>query len=126
MVTSEERIRILQMLQEGKITADEADRLLNALAQSAKTPPRTAPNRDKRQLKVRVTDMNSGKTKVNVNIPMGLISMGMKMGARFIPSDSDLGVNMEDLLAAIDSGETGKFVDAEDFEKGERVEVWVE
>lgn len=126
MVSSEERIRILAMLQEGKITADEADRLLNALGQSTKAPSRTTPMRDRRHLKVRVTDIESGRTKINVNIPMGLINMGMRMGARFIPTDSDLGVDIEDLMTAIENGETGKFIDAEDFEKGERVEVWVE
>ena len=36
MASSEERMRILSMLQEGKITAEEANRLLSALNQAAK------------------------------------------------------------------------------------------
>jgi hypothetical protein len=115
------------MLQEGKITADEADRLLNALAQSSnKSKPRPAPVRDRRQLRVRVTDLDSGRATVNVNIPMGLVNMGIKLGARFIPSDADLGMDMDELMEAIESGESGKIVDVENLDDGERVEVWIE
>jgi DNA-binding transcriptional ArsR family regulator len=126
MVSSEERLRILNLLKEGKITAEEASRLLSALSQSAyKTSRATASaGRSPRQLRVRITDIDSGRTKVNVTIPMGLVNMGLKMGARFIPGD--VNIDTEELKEAIASGQSGKWVDAEDFESGERVEVWVE
>ncbi|MBI5927974.1 MAG: hypothetical protein HY862_01585 [Chloroflexi bacterium] len=128
MVTSEERMRILNLLQEGKITAEEASRLLSALSQTAKAGPSSArpsaSGRIPRQLRVRVTDMKTDRTKVNVTIPMGLVNMGLKMGARFVPNDVD--VDMEEIKEAIATGQMGKLVDAENHEDGERVEVWVE
>ena len=128
MVTSEERMRILNLLQEGKITAEEASRLLSALTQTSKTGPSNArpaaSGRVPRQLRVRVTYMKTDRTKVNVTIPMGLVNMGLKMGARFVPNDVD--VDVEEIKEAIASGQMGKLVDAEDHEGGERVEVWVE
>lgn len=124
MATSEERLRILTMLQEGKITADEANRLLSALKESTGNVRASAPNRQPRQLRVRITDTSSGRNKVNVNIPMGLVNIGLKMGARFIPSDAD--IDIEHLKVAIENGEMGKLVEVEDSDSGERVEVWLE
>jgi len=94
--------------------------LLSALNQAAKAGPKRTP----RQLRVRITDVNTGRAKVNVNIPMGLVNIGLKMGARFIPSDAD--IDVESVKEAISNGQMGKIVDMEDSEDGERVEVWVE
>jgi hypothetical protein len=131
MTTSEERMRILQMIQEGKITAEEGAKLLEALGKSKKPPvpplpprPPHAPGRDARLLRVRITDLKTGKTKVNVNIPMGLVNVGIRLGARFMPTSAD--VDLDEIMAAIDAGTTGKVVDVEEVEEGERVEVWIE
>jgi len=94
MTSTEERMQILKMIQEGKITADEGARLLEALNASAKAEKRPpappimpgAPSSDSRWFRVRVTDLRSGRSKVNVNIPMGLVNVGLKMGARFAPN----------------------------------------
>ena len=83
-------MQILKMIQEGKISADEGAKLLevlNAGTKSDKRPPSPplppgAPGSDARWFRVRVTDLRSGKNKVNVNIPMGLVNVGLKMGAR--------------------------------------------
>jgi hypothetical protein len=123
MTTSEERMRILQMIQEGKITAEEGARLLQALGSGRPAQP-SPPSRDPRVLRVKVTDVNTGKTKVNVNIPMGLVNVGIKLGARFTPSSAN--VNYDEIMEAIKTGTSGKLVDLEDVESGEHVEVWVE
>ncbi len=131
MTTSEERMRILQMIQEGKITAEEGAKLLEALGKSKKPPVPPVPprpphplGRDARLLRVRITDLETGKTKVNVNIPMGLVNVGIRLGARFMPTSAD--VDFDEIMAAIDAGTTGKVVDVEEVEEGERVEVWIE
>lgn len=123
MASSEERKRILTMLSEGKITADEAHSLLAALGQGSQDRARTGA-RTPRQLRVRITEISSGRSKVNVNIPMGLVNIGLKMGARFIPSDAD--IDIAELKEAVASGQSGKIVEFEDTESGERVEVWLE
>jgi len=123
MTTTEERMRILQMIQEGKVTAEEGAKLLQALGSSRQSAPPT-PKRDPRTLRVRITDLGTGKTKVNVNIPMGLVNVGVKLGARFTPSSAE--IDYDEIMDAIQSGASGKLVDLEDLESGEHVEVWVE
>jgi hypothetical protein len=123
MTTSEERMRILQMIQEGKISAEEGASLLQALS-SGKPKTSGAPARDPRLLRVRITDMHSGKNKVNVSIPMGLVNVGIKLGARFAPASAN--INYDEIMDAIKSGASGKVADVEDLESGEHVEIWVE
>ena len=101
--------------------------LLAALTESRKAPsPPNMPivGSEARWFRVRVTDLATGKTKVNVNIPMGLVNVGIKMGARFAPGlESE---QMETIAEALRSGMVGKIVEATDEEDGERVEIFVE
>ncbi len=122
MTTAEERMRILQMIQEGKVTAEEGTRLLEALGSSRPATP--TPARDPRLLRVRITDLATGKTKVNVNIPMSLVTVGIKLGARFTPHSAN--VDYDEILEAIRGGASGMLVDMEDITSAEHVEVWVE
>jgi hypothetical protein len=74
---------------------------------------------------VRVVDLNSGKESVRVNLPIGLVNVGLKMGARFIP-DAEQETVMQDLAQALSQGMRGKIVDIVDEEEGQRVEIFVE
>jgi hypothetical protein len=126
MASTEERMQILKMIEEGKITAAEGAELLRALDQDSSGPQNqpikgaSAP----RWFRVRVTDLTSGKNKVNVNIPMGLVNVGIKMGARFAPEMD--GIEYQQIMDAIQSGQQGKVMDVTDDESGERVEIFVE
>jgi len=125
MTTTEERLHILQMIEEETITAQEGARLLAALGES--TPKREPPRSGAvppRWFRVRVTDLQSGKSKVNVNIPMGLVDVGLKMGARLVPDVE--GLDFAEMAEAIRQGVQGKILDVEDSEDGERVEIYVE
>ncbi len=121
MATAEERMKILEMVQAGKISPEEGARLLQALQAGSK---KASNGRDPRWLRIRVTDLKTGQAKVNVNIPMSLVSVGIKMGARFAPSGHD--INYSEVMDAIKSGTTGKIVDIEDQSEGEHVEIWSE
>ena len=120
---SEERARILQMISEGKITAEEGAKLLSALRGSSSARPPTRAG-TARWFRVRVTDMATGRTKVNVNLPLSLVKAGLKMGARFAPDMEEL--DWDELTIAIQEGASGKIVEVEDEEDGEKVEVFVE
>ena len=130
MPTSEERLRVLQLIQNGKITAEEGIRLLESLDSAAQAasenPGRTAVagGRGARWFRVRVTDTNSGKTRVNVRLPVNVLSAGMKMGARFSPEVQ--GLDMNELMTLIQSGATGQVLDVVDEQDCERVEVFLE
>ena len=123
MTTSEERIKILKMVEEGKLTPDEAARLLSTLGKSERRRVAAA-DVESRWLRVRVTDLATGKPKVNVNIPMRLVNVGLRVGARFIPDME--GVELGDLSQAIEEGMTGKIIDVVDEEDNERVEIFAE
>lgn len=120
MATTEERMTILNMVQEGKINAEEGVRLLQALQASKKK----VAGRDPRWLRIRVTDLKTGQSKVNVNIPMSLVNVGIKMGARFAPES--IGIDHQELMDALKAGTTGKIADFEDTAEAERVEIWSE
>ena len=124
MATTEERMKILKMIQEGKITAEEGAKLLAALRESRESSRQPAGQKETRKgwLRVRVTDMATGRAKVNVNLPLGLVDAGMNIATQFVP---EMGV--EELTEAIkQSTMTGKIVDVIDEEDGEHVEIFIE
>jgi hypothetical protein len=126
MASSEERMKILKMIEEGKLSAEEGTKLLAALSEKRMpTPPRPpgmpgAP----RWLRIRVTDVRSGRSKASVQIPLALVDAGMKIGAHFAPEVE--GVDMSNVMEALRSGVTGKIIDVTDEEDGEHVEIYVE
>ena len=124
MTTAEERMQILKMIEDGKIAPEEGAKLLSALGQKSAPPSPSTPGSDARWFRVRVTDAATGRSKVNVNIPMGLVNVGMKMGARFVPETSD--IDLEELFEQIRSGAHGKIVEVIDDESGEHVEIFIE
>ena len=127
MANSEERLKILKMIEDGKISAEEGAKLLAALSEGRRgpgmpTPPR--PPGGPRWLRIRVTDVNSGRSKASVQIPLDLVDAGMKIGAHFAPEVN--GVDMANVMQAVRSGMTGKIIDVMDEEDGEHVEIYVE
>ncbi|MEW5959825.1 MAG: hypothetical protein AB1801_19030 [Chloroflexota bacterium] len=130
MSLTEERLQILKMLEAGQINAEEAAQLLAALETATKkeqepATPSTPPGQGRaRWLRIRVTDEATGKRKVNVNLPLGMVNVALKVGAKFAPDIKDM--NLDELFEAIKSGAEGKIVDVQDEEDGERVEIFVE
>ncbi|MEX2144719.1 MAG: hypothetical protein WD740_08985 [Anaerolineales bacterium] len=120
MASSEERIKILEMIQDGKISAADGAKLLEALNRGAGRP--SAPRSDDgRYLRVRVTDLVSGRNKVSVNLPLTLVSAGIGIASKYVP-----GVDEVDLMEAIRSGMTGKVIDVIDEEGDDHVEIFIE
>jgi hypothetical protein len=132
MVTSEERLKILKMIQEGKITAEEGSQLIGALdSDSATVQPDPAKEvsgsprgKSGRWFHIRVTDKVEGKTRVNVRIPISLLQVGLKIGAKFSPEVEK--IDMDELTQFLNSNETGPIIDVEDGEENEHVEIFVE
>lgn len=127
MTTTEERMQILTMVAEGTITAEEGAKLLAALeSQAGKREPHAESGgpSDPRWFRVRVTDLETGKSKVNVNLPMSLVDVGARIGARFAPELETTG--FASIMDQIRAGAQGKIVEVEDVQDGERVEIYVE
>ncbi len=123
MADSDERMKILKMIEENKITAEEGTRLLAALSKGGRKRE-GAPAVEAKWMRVRVTDLDTGKTSVNVNLPIGLVNVGLRMGARFVPDME--GYEIEEISEALRQGLRGKIVDIVDEEEGQRVEIYVE
>lgn len=123
MSIEEERLQILKMVEARQISAAEGAKLLAALERTDKGAE-SGPSRQPRWFRVRVTDLRTGKTKVHVNIPMGLVNVGLKMGARFAPNVE--GLDSEQITRAIREGLQGKIIDVEDESDAERVEIFIE
>ena len=126
MASSEERMKILKMIEDGKLRAEEGTKLLATLSENrGPTSPR-APGMPgaPRWLRIRVTDVHSGRSKASVQIPLALVDAGMKIGAHFAPEVE--GVDMANVMEALRAGMTGKIIDVTDDEDGEHVEIYVE
>ena len=124
---TQERLQILKMIEEGKITPEEGAKLLEAIKGAGRAvyaaPPGGMGAAQGKWLVVRVTDMRSGRRKVNVNIPMSLVSIGARIGAKFA---APVKVDLDEIISAARSGQQGKIIDIQDDAEGERVEIFVE
>lgn len=120
MATGEERMRILKMVGDKQITAEEGAKLLEALRETAGQEKAGKP----RWLRVRVTDRASGRVKLNVTIPTGLVDVGLKMGARFAPEMADM--DMGAIESALSQGIQGRIIEVDDDKDAERVEIFIE
>lgn len=115
-------MKILDMIRDGVIKPEEGARLLQALQSGAKKAPENV--REPRWMRVRVTDLTTNRVKVNVNLPMGLVKVGVKLGARFVINNSD--VKWDEVTEAIRNGTVGKIFEYEDRDEGELTEIWLE
>ncbi len=142
MATSEERMRLLKMVEEGKLSPEEAAKLLTLLTESASPRKGAAsaaggtanesasfvpPTTRARTIRIRVMDARAGKRQANVDLalPIGLVGVLAKVADRFMPPNERENFNVNDVWAAIQSGATGKIVDVTG-DHGERVEIIVE
>ncbi len=124
MATPDERMKILKMLEEGKLSADEASRLLRALSRGSSEARPATQEGDSKWMRIRVTDLDGDRAAVNVNLPMRLVNVALRLGAQFIPEEED--IDLEELAEALKAGLTGKIVDVIDEEEGRQVEIYVE
>ncbi|MBX2997710.1 MAG: hypothetical protein KF893_04305 [Caldilineaceae bacterium] len=128
MATVEERVKVLKMIEDGKVSAEEGTRLLAALDKSRQRGQRGgrgAPpvEGNGRWMRLRVSDTRSGKTKVNMQLPLGLVNMGLQLGARFVPEIDSLDAGQ--IQNALRSGTRGKILEVTS-DSGELVEIYVE
>jgi len=126
MANAEERMKILKMIEEGKISAEDGAKLLAALSEGRRSAMASSSHTAAagHWLRIRVTDIATGRSKAAVQIPLGLIDAGLKIGAHFAPEVE--GVDMSSVMDALRAGVTGKIIDVTDDEDGEHVEIYVE
>ncbi|HET7012955.1 MAG TPA: hypothetical protein VFI65_03525 [Streptosporangiaceae bacterium] len=94
---NEERRQVLEMLAEGKVTAEEAERLIDALDAEQPEPSAGVTDRTKprpKYLRVMVVDNSAGEepSRVNVRIPLQLLRAGVRL-ASLIPPQAVTKIN---------------------------------
>lgn len=117
---NQDRDRILRMIETGQVSADDAARLLDQLAAEQRIADRVRA----RLLRVRVTELDSGRVKVNLTIPVGLLHVGLRLGVRLGPQLT--GNALQALLHTIERGATGLVLEWQDPAEDERIELFVD
>lgn len=121
---NEEKMRILRLLEEKKISSSEAMGLLEALG---KAPSSDGGGKKGRVLRIRVYEGGSAEPKVNVNVPLGWAKFMApfiegKIGARL--AEKGYNVDLGKIQEAIENQEPMKIVDVQD--GGDKVEIFIE
>lgn len=146
-MSNHERSRILNLLRDGAITPEEAEQLLDAL-DGGRTDEAPAPEpvalkdtRGRKAKKLRIlvdsVEKDSGKTKVNVSIPVSLIRSLGPIALSSIPKDAkkeleekgiDIKAIFDQIEELIDSGMEEDFVDVDTGEgdSPSKVRIYVE
>jgi hypothetical protein len=128
MATSEERRRILKLVEEGKLTPEQGVQLLNALTEAAKDkrdgapPPPPPPPGSARFVRIRVTNVKTGHQEVNLRIPTGFVNWIFRAGGKVRANIN--GVDSDAVMEAIRARSFGHVVDVRD--GNDRVEIVLE
>jgi len=98
--------KVLKMVEEKKLTAAEAEQLLEAIGPESSLDPKF----------LRINIIADGNTKVKVNVPISLIEIGLKLGTKigpqYVPEMEALkDIDIKELITAIKQGARGKIVD---------------
>jgi hypothetical protein len=141
------RKQILEMLSAGEIDVTRATELLNEVRETNAAPAAEAPpappeppaaplpprppappaaiKSGRRWLHIHVSDLESGKNRVRVNVPLGLVSFGLKVGAQF--TDEVNNNVIRDVMDALEDDQmTGTLVEVEDMDDNERVHIFID
>ena len=124
MTTStDERNRILNMIESGQITAAQAAQLLDTMLPEYEQSEGQVANRT---VRIWMTDMSTHRRKMNMTatIPVYLVSMSLRLLARLVSQLNDS--TIQHVTCAIERGTTGRLLDLQDLEEGKRIEIFVE
>ena len=139
-MSAEERMQILSLLAEGKINADQAERLIAAV-QGGREPPvaaaermdanplheRTGPYVQADTLHVRVTDLATGETRVDLSVPLGVArALTGIVSPTELARLGDFDLDLERIQQALERGGAGTVLEIDDDGHGHRVRVWTE
>lgn len=123
-VSREERNRILGMVEEGLVSAEEAAQLFDAMLTEPIVP--SPPPVQNRTVRVWVTDTATRNRQVNmtVTLPVSVLRISLQALASVIPSLRD--ERLEQVVHALESGASGRVMDVQDLEDGKRLEISIE
>ncbi|MEA3311380.1 MAG: hypothetical protein U9Q76_04085 [candidate division WOR-3 bacterium] len=112
-MSSEATLRILRMVSESKITAEEAEKLLEAIEGAC---PQA------REITILVFEKEKEKPNVRINLPLSLARFAMN----FVPASvlAKQEIPADTILKALDEAQPGKVFEVKD-EEGKKVEIYL-
>ena len=122
---SDDRLRVLEMIQNKTITAAEGADLLKALDKADENLKPVPQKNAFKMFKIKV--LSSDGDKVNVQIPIEFAKVALRSGKGFMKVDQieDLDLDIEAILDMIDSGMLGEIVNVESAD-GDLVKIVIE
>lgn len=109
-----ERMQILTMLQEGKLSVSEAERLLEAIENDRRQPS------EQRYLRLRIAEQ--GRITVNLRIPLEIVQSFTELASII----GGLSTGWETVISKIEAGMDGRIVELEQPNEDRKVEILVE
>ena len=127
---SEERLKILELIQNGTITAEEGARLLEALGRQRARGARGAGQSagragiGARYLRVRVTHLRTDEVLATVRLPWRMVRALGRIASGVVPEI--MGIDLEEIVEAAEDGREGRIIEAVDESENKRVEIFIE
>lgn len=143
---NEERRMILEMLKDGAVTVEEAERLMEAM--NNERPEQRAeaivlrqetPGFDPKRILILVSE--AGRTKTNIKLPFSLVRAALKIGktvgavgAKYAPEEAEAmdmlkSIDIDEILEGLNDGEITLpyvMIDVDDDEKDQHIKVVLE
>src|SRR5215831_12041170 len=121
--STDERNRILGMVEAGQLTAAQAAELLDTLIPAYEQSISQSENRT---VRIWLTDMSTNRRKMNVTatLPVYLMSTSLRLLARLVAQLNDS--TIQHMIRALEKDITGRLIDVQDLEEGKRIEIFVE
>lgn len=124
-----ETVRILKMLEQGKLSAEEAEELLQSI--DKKVEPEKSPGSPRikgKKLKIKVESKGEDGDNVNISVPLSLA----KLMARFVPKEQQKSIESAgvDLGAALEHIEELETMEEDivniESQDGDKVRIYIE
>ena len=130
---SSERKKILEMLEEGKITSKEAADLLEAIDDSSENykyneVSTLSKSYSKKYLKIRVVE-GSDQSKVKLNIPIKLVKLGLSFASKLNSSIEGVQISNKEIdiiLDAIENEIEGEIISIDADDGKTQVKIYIE
>ncbi len=114
-----ERSQILEQIESGQMSVEEA---IGMMASQGTPAPRPADAR--RWLRLRVSDLETGDSKVSISIPFSWVEFGWKLGSSFAHRLQEM--DLDDVTTALEQDAGGYILQVEAEDDNKRVEIFVD
>ncbi len=121
---SEEKIKILKMIEDQIITAEEGFQLLEAIGE----PKGFESDVKARWIRIKVKSARSERNaNVNIKLPVSILKAGLKLGAKFSVDLNNVmtDAHYKELLEAIEKGALGEIINV-DTDEGDTIIISLE